>query len=172
MMTKYFITALASLFFLQSIAQKKVTTASHSTLTGVILPLGSKLDKRFLIVNAAKILLELESKKVNTGLMAIEVFYLPPVSVSGFNADSLVSQLTTLGWNIIPVETDDKYVWLQKDNRSVITYFLMDEKQTELYFGEAGTQAGLSMGLTDQSLRFRAVLHDAGKVESVMNHHR
>ena len=139
MLPKFFTTLFILFIGLYTCAQKNLKPASQSILTGVILPQGSKQDKRFLTVLSAKTLLELESKKVNARLNITEVFYLPPVSVSGFNADSLVNQLTGFGWNIIPLESDDKYVWLQKDNRSIITYFLMNEKQTELYFGEALT---------------------------------
>lgn len=148
MISKYFFSALLSLLFLQSTAQKKVTAVSHSALTGVMLPQGSKQDKRFLMELTAKTTLEIESKKAKITIKATEVLYLPAVVVSGFNADSLVNQLTALGWNIIPVDTDDKYVWLQKDNRSVIAYFSMDKKETQLYFGEAGSQPNL-VGETD-----------------------
>jgi len=143
MISKYFFSALISLLFLESTAQKKVTAVSQSALTGVMLPQGSKQDKRFLIELTAKTTLEIESKKAKVTIKATEVLYLPAVAVSGFNSDSLVSQLTALGWNIIPVETDAKYVWLQKDNRSVITYFSMDKKETQLYFGEAGSPPSL-----------------------------
>ncbi|MGZ8536895.1 MAG: hypothetical protein ACXWV9_01470 [Flavisolibacter sp.] len=143
MFPKYFISSFILFIALHTSAQKNVRQVSQSILTGVTLPQGSKQDKRFLVELSAKTLLESESKKVNARLKITEVFYLPSVSVSGFNADSLVNQLTNLGWNIIPLESDDKYVWLQKDNRSIITYFLMNEKQTELYFGEAETPLNL-----------------------------
>ena len=120
MLPKFFTTLFILFIGLYTCAQKNLKPASQSILTGVILPQGSKQDKRFLTVLSAKTLLELESKKVNARLNITEVFYLPPVSVSGFNADSLVNQLTGFGWNIIPLESDDKYVWLQKDNRSII----------------------------------------------------
>ena len=118
-------------------AQKKLVPITQSALTGVILPAGSTQDKRWLSESSAKLLLELESKKANTGVKNTEVLYLPPVSTSGFNSDSLVSQLSGIGWEIIPIEADDKYVWLQKNGRYLIAYFQMGEKQTQLYFAEA-----------------------------------
>jgi hypothetical protein len=117
-------------------AQKKVTPITQSVITGIVLPAGSKQDKRWLSESAAKILLEMESKKANTGVKNPEVLYLPSVSTCGFNADSLVNQLSGMGWEIIPIEADDKYVWLQKNGRYIIAYFLMEEKQTQLYFAE------------------------------------
>jgi hypothetical protein len=41
-----------------------------------------------------------------------------------------------LGWSIIPIQGDDKFVWLQKDNRYIITYFSLNKKDNDLYFGE------------------------------------
>ena len=132
---KFRLLGLLCMVLLQTSAQKKVVAVFQSALTGVALPAGSRQDKRGMIEMSAKLLLQMESKKVNTSIKSIEVLYLP----ADFTADSLVNQLTALGWNIILVEADDKYVWLQKNGRSVLTYFFMNEKQTELYFGEAET---------------------------------
>lgn len=123
------------LISLQAVGQKKVTPVSQSLLTGIELPAGSKQDNRILMEATGKMLLEIETKKTNTTISKTEILYLP-VATAGFNADSLVSRLSKLGWNITPVAGDNKYVWLQKDNRSVITYFSMDKKETSLYFGE------------------------------------
>lgn len=120
-------------------AQKKLVPVTQSTLTGVTLPAGSKQDNRLLMVVATRVLLEMESKKNGAQMNTIEVLSLPTVAACGFNADSLVAQLTTLGWNITPVESDNKYVWLQKDDRYVMAYFSMDKKETALYFGLAAT---------------------------------
>ena len=135
--TRYFITAITSLLSLCVSAQKKVVPASQSALTGIVLPAGSKQDKRMLSELTAKILLETESKKVNTSVKNTEVFYLPSFSTSGFNSDSLVNQLSGAGWEIIPIESDDKYVWLRRNSQYVIAYFLMDKKDTQLYFAES-----------------------------------
>ncbi len=133
---KYSFLFLSLTLSLNTWAQKKVISITQSALTGVVLPTGSKQDKRWLSENAAKVLLELESKKANTGVKNPEVLYLPSVAACGFNSDSLVAQLSGLGWEIIPIETDDKFVWLQKSGRYLIAYFLMEEKVTQLYFAE------------------------------------
>ena len=122
-----------------SIAQKKLVPVSQSTLTGIGLPTGSKQDSRMLSVSGAKMLLEMESKKAQITLSATEVLVLPSVTSGGFNADSLVSKLSSLGWNITVVEGDNKYAWLQKENRNLIMYFSMDAKETGLYFAETAS---------------------------------
>jgi len=137
MTIKYFLSLIIALSFLTVSGQKKLVPDSESELTGIVLPAGSKKDKRWLSEVSGKTLLEMESKKANTGVKNTELFYLPPVASSGFNEDSLVAQLTALGWEITPIESDNKYVWLQKSGRYIIAYFSMDKKDTQLYFGEA-----------------------------------
>lgn len=118
-------------------AQKKMKPISQSSLTGISLPEGTKQDSRMLSVAGAKILLEIESKKANATLSNTEVLILPPVTAGGFNADSLVKNLSDQGWSISVIEGDTKYAWLQKDNRNLIMYFSMNAKETVLYIGEA-----------------------------------
>jgi len=134
---KHAIVILSVCLFLKTTAQKKVIPVTQSVLTGVLLPNGSTQDKRFLIELSAKILLEMESKKSSAGVKTTEVLSLPASAV--FNTDSLSNQLIALGWMIIPVATDKKYFWLQKDSRFVLTYFSIDKKETALYFGETET---------------------------------
>lgn len=143
---KYFLLLLVLSISLGSMAQKKVTPVTQSALTGVTLPSGSTQDKRLLMEMSGRVLLEMESKKAGTTIKTIEILYLPSVAASGFTADSLVNQLTVLGWSITPVDGDNKYVWLQKDNRSVLTYLSTDKKQTDLYFGEANTPPNFNAG--------------------------
>ncbi|WP_462255032.1 hypothetical protein [Ferruginibacter sp.] len=118
-------------------AQKKLVPVSQSALTGISLPNGSKKDSRMLSVGSAKMLLEIESKKANTSLAATEVLLLPSVSASGFNADSLVKNLTDKGWAITIVDADNKYAWLQKNSDYLMMYFSMNTKETGLYFAKA-----------------------------------
>jgi len=139
MVKKYLAAAIITLSFLYAHAQKKLIPVTQSALTGVVLPAGSKQDKRLLSESSAKILLELESKKANTGVKNTEVLYLPSLSACGFNSDSLVNQLSGIGWEIIPIEADDKYVWLHKNERYIIAYLSIDKKDTQLYFAEAAT---------------------------------
>jgi hypothetical protein len=118
-------------------AQKKLVPVQQSTLTGITLPTGSKQDSRMFNVAGAKMLLEIESQKVNATISSPEVLVLPSVTAGGFNADSLVKNLSDQGWSITVIEGDNKYAWLQKDNRNVIMYFSMNTKETGLYFAEA-----------------------------------
>ena len=134
---KYLLVIIIFSTSLNTFSQKKLIPVNQSILTGVTLPIGSTQDKRLLMESAAKSLLELESKKANVNIQSTEVFYLPSVANCGFNSDSLVNQLIALGWAITPIETDNKFVWLQKNNSLVITYLSMDKKNTNLYFGEA-----------------------------------
>jgi hypothetical protein len=123
-------------FTLPAFTQKKTVPATHSSLTGIPLPDGSKQDNRIISVVAAEMLLETESKKNNVTLSKTEVLVLPPFSSGGFNKDSLIRKLTGLGWNFIPVKGDEKYAWFQREKRSVIAYFSMDATNTSLYFSE------------------------------------
>ena len=109
-------------------AQKKLVPVSQSSLTGIALPAGSKQDSRFLMELSGKALLEMETKKANTTVTKTEVLYLP-ATAAGADPDSIVQQLTALGWSIIPIQGDDKFVWLQKDNRYIITYFSLKQKR-------------------------------------------
>ena len=127
-MKKYFITCILLIVLHQIHAQKKVTPITQSALTGVTLPAGSTQDKGMLSEMSGKILLEMESKKVGTTITTMEILYLPSVTVCGFTADSLVAQFNVMGWSITPVEGDNKYVWLQKENRFLLTYLSTGKK--------------------------------------------
>lgn len=116
-------------------AQKKLKPVSQSSITGITLPPGSKQDGRLLMELSGKALLEIETKKANTTITKTEVLYLP-ATAAGADPDSIVEKLTALGWSIIPIQGDDKFVWLQKDNRYIITYFSLNKKEHDLYFGE------------------------------------
>jgi hypothetical protein len=120
-----------------TIAQKKVTPVNQSVLTGMSLPNGSKQDGRFLSEIGAKTLFEMETKKAGTTVSKVEVLTIP--AEASFTADSLVTHLQSLGFAISPLETDNKYAWLQKDNRYLVLYFETKKSGVELYFGELAT---------------------------------
>jgi hypothetical protein len=130
-------TAFLLLFALHASAQKKVAQVTQSALTGISIPVGSQQDARLLTVAGAELLLNLQCS--STKFKNTEVLSLPPVSACGYNADSLVTYLTAQGWSITPDEKDNKYVWLQKDNRYLFAYFYMAKKRTDLYIAEAET---------------------------------
>jgi hypothetical protein len=117
-----------------AVAQKKVVPVNQSALTGLNLPAGTKQDSRFLSELSAKTLFELETKKAGTSVSKVEVLSIP--GESGFNADTLIDKLIGLGFNVAAVETDEKYAWLQKENRYLVVYFETKKTQIELYFGE------------------------------------
>lgn len=116
-------------------AQKKLIPAVKSEFTGIPLPVGSQVDKRFLSVSAAKMLLEEESKKTGTGISAVEVLYLP--ATIHISSAELLDGLAKEGWSQISSGGDPKNFWLQKEGRVLLCYFSKDKSLIELYFGEA-----------------------------------
>ena len=122
-----------------SFGQKKLIAVTHSSLTGLQLPAGSKQDSRMFSTAAAKMLLEIEGKKAKVSLSATEVLALPASAGKGFNTDSLLKNLADLGWTGSPVPGDKKYAWLQKENRHLLLYFSGDAKETDLYFAKASS---------------------------------
>ncbi|MBK7134506.1 MAG: hypothetical protein IPH69_17330 [Bacteroidales bacterium] len=119
------------------VAQKNVTPVSESSVTGISLPAGSKKDSRFISVAATDILLGIETNKVKASLSGTEVLMLPAAVPGGFNKDSLSMKLKAKGWSIVPVTDDERYSWLYKEKRTVISYFNTDSKSTLLYFANA-----------------------------------
>ncbi len=130
------IIATLSLYSVQ--AQKKLVPITESALTGLLLPAGSKQDNRMLMKASGRVLMEMEAKKVNTTISKTEILYLP-ASAEGADAVSIVQRLSAMGWTITPVQTDEKYAWMQKDNRYIIIYFSPEKKDNNLYFGEVNT---------------------------------
>jgi len=124
-------------FAVSGFAQKKLVPVSHSELTGISLPTGSKKDGRLLSIAAAGALLEMESSKSNAKVKTTEVLMLPPFSSGGFNNDSLSKKLSDSGWQIKVIEGDKEYIWLQKGSRKVICYFAKGNSGIDLYFGES-----------------------------------
>lgn len=129
---------IATLLLFSAKAQKKVIAVTQSTLTGIALPAGSKQDSRMLIKASGRALLEMETKKSNTTISKMEILYLPANAV-GADAASIVKLLSAIGWTITPVQTDEKYAWMQKDNRYILIYFAPGTKENNLYFGEVNT---------------------------------
>lgn len=133
-MKLYFSIILACLFF-SAFAQKKVVPATSSPLSGISLPADSKQDTRGISVSAARMLLNEESKKMQSTIGDVEVFVLPSEKASGYSSDDLIGSLEQEGWEIFPQQNDNKYAWLKKGNEYLITYFSTDKNSTSLYFG-------------------------------------
>jgi hypothetical protein len=115
-------------------AQKKLVPVTQSALTGITLPTGSIQDNRILMTSAAKMLMELETKKANITVSNTEVLLLPAESLSGFNKEILLKSLTETGWVVSENEGDKTYSWMQKGNQSLIMYFSSAKKEIDLYF--------------------------------------
>jgi hypothetical protein len=135
-MKKIFVFCLLLILVTTAQAQKKVTPVTQSPLTSIDLPAGSKLDGRLMSQSMAGFVMDTESDKRKTALRTAEVLVLPPGSLSKFNKDSLVQNLSAKNWKIIATEGDN-YLWLQKDKRFVIAYFSMEARGANLYFAEA-----------------------------------
>lgn len=163
--------SIAALFIYCNVnAQKKLTAVSQSTLTGIVLPAGSKQDFRMIMIISGKALLEIQTKKANTNISKTEILYLP-VTSAGFTADSLTKLLTEIGWTVTAVEEDKKYFWLQKENRSVITYFSKDKREPNLYFGEVSSSPVFSgnsnTGKKDTSATHKPTTMQTGLLQPV-----
>ncbi len=132
-------------------AQSKLVDTKQSAVTGLSLPEGSKQDKRFLSVSAAKMLLELISKKAGATIKTTEVLYLSLTNAGGFTMETLKTTLQQSGWSIRPVDEDPEYVWLDQNGKTVLAYLSTTKKEINLYFGEtAGSPAVQPQGETTQ----------------------
>lgn len=134
-MLKVILFLIGCLICLDIVAQKNVIPSEQTNLLGLQLPSGSKQDKRLLSVSAAKILLEMETKKAGVRLLVTEVYTIPAAGTN-FSEESLNQQL--LGKNIqwTQLEADKKYRWAQANNKSYILYCSKEKNQTELYIAE------------------------------------
>jgi hypothetical protein len=124
-----------------SLAQKNMEPASRADQLNIELPPGSKRDARLLSVSAAKWLLETEAARVNLALLNTEVYLLPAVSASGFDAVKLDQQLQQAGWASSSLSNDRKFRMLRKGEQQVILYFDMAKKSTDLYLAGCSTKA-------------------------------
>ncbi len=121
---------------IQTFAQKKLVPATQSEVTGISLPQGSQKDMRLIVVGAAKIILESESKKNSSVIKSPEVIYIPAVNATTFNKSFLENELKKQGWQLTNTD-DESYFWLEKNGKFVVAYFKADKKQIDLYFSES-----------------------------------
>ena len=142
-------------------SQKKLVPAASSPLTGIPLPEGSKQDSRGLVVASARVLLEYESKKSNSSIGETEVLSLPSQKKSGYTADSLGKALNEKGWQIFPLENDNKYAWLQKDNIFLLAYFSTNANSTDLYFGKANPAPSINAAVTNDPATGNPAIEDS-----------
>ncbi len=112
-------------------AQKNVTETKQSAISGIILPTGSKHDKRMLVTASAKALLAIETE--NSGIKLkddIEVLSLPVK----WNDDSVKSNMKKAGWIITPVQGSTKATLVKKADSSLLMYIDISKRETSLYF--------------------------------------
>jgi hypothetical protein len=146
-MSKFILLLLSTMIGYTSLAQKNVIPSAQTNLLNLQLPSGSKQDKRLLSVSAAKILLEMETKKAGVRLLVTEVYTIPAAGKT-FTEESLNQQL--LGKNIqwTQLEADKKYRWAQANNKSYILYCSTEKNQTELYIAECNGSPDVTGGTT------------------------
>ncbi len=141
---------ISTFFAMQVSAQKKVTPAGRSAITGISFPSETKQDKRGISITAARILLNDESKKYQSSVDETEVFILPSQKASGYSSDSLVNALEEEGWDVLPFEKDNRYGWLKKGDEYAMIFFSTEAKSTNLYFGKAKNRPVFNPTVTAQ----------------------
>lgn len=146
-MLKVILFLIGSLIYLDSAAQKNVIPSEQTNLLNLQLPSGSKQDKRMLSVVAAKILLEIETKKAGVRLLVTEVYTIPAAGTN-FTEESLNQMLLGKNMQWTPLEEDKKYRWVQANNKSYILYFSAEKNQTELYIAECNGSPATTGGTT------------------------
>lgn len=124
-------------FAMQNINAQKVAPVTQSPLTGIALPAGSKMDKRFLSVTSAQILLDAEAKKTGATLKKTEVLYLPVTSDNPYTIEIFTAAAKESGWEVSPAAGEKEYYWLQQNGRSVLLYFSARKKEIDVYFAES-----------------------------------
>lgn len=133
---KTLIITILLIFSMQTFAQKKLVPATKSDITGISLPEGSQKDMRMIVVGAAKIILETESKKNNAVIKSPEVLYIPAVNAQTFTKAFLENELKKQGWQLTAADDQD-YFWLEKNGKFVVAYFAADKKEINVYFSES-----------------------------------
>ena len=145
-MSKLIIFFISCLFCNIATAQKNLVPVQQTNLLELPLPPGSKQDKRFLTVSAAKLMLEMETKKAGVQLLGVEAYLLPAATQSSFHKESLTQMLLGKKLQSTWVEGDEQYRWVQGNNRSYIVYLATDKKQTDLYIAECNGQPVVAGG--------------------------
>lgn len=133
---RFYFSIILIFFFFSAFAQKKVVPATSSPLSGISLPADSRQDTRGITISAARMLLNEESKKMQSTIGDVEVFLLPAEKVSGYSSDDFINSLEQEGWEISTLPNDNKFAWLRKGNEYLMTYFSTDKNATALYFGK------------------------------------
>ncbi|MBA4323109.1 MAG: hypothetical protein C0408_09865, partial [Odoribacter sp.] len=133
-MTPYRIAVLLFVAFSATIyGQKNVVEISRSEAMGINLPIGSKQDKRFLSVAAARTLLDLKAGELGRSSSGnVEVLTLPALSGGGQTA-SIKRLLSGAGFKITDVTGDLLYSILSQDDKNLLVYISETKTGTDLY---------------------------------------
>jgi hypothetical protein len=127
------ITAVYIICNVQKAAAQKVFPVSKSALTGIVMPGGTKQDKRLLITASANAVMQDVGKKSNVFLKTAEVLYLP----INYTADSLTSAAQQSGWTVTADDTNKNFYWLQQGGKYVLANFFSAKKENSIYFAES-----------------------------------
>ncbi|HZK61278.1 MAG TPA: hypothetical protein VFC41_04325 [Anaerovoracaceae bacterium] len=121
--------------------QRVPVMADSSVLAGIPLPCKALMEKRLFFSAAAKTVLEMEASKYQIIISDVEVFSFPNTTTAQENrqllADTLFNSLKNSGYEIRSSNDDPAYTWLSTNNRKIIMYFMVNKKETSLYFGKA-----------------------------------
>lgn len=145
-MPKFIFIVCCCLFCIASTAQKNLVPVQQTKLLELPLPPGSKQDKRLLSVSAAKLVFEMETKNAGVQLVNTEVYVLPAAKIYSYTIDSLSQLLLRKNVRSAPVEGNNKYRWVQANNRSFILYFSNEKNQTDLYIAACSGSPAVAGG--------------------------
>jgi hypothetical protein len=121
------------------IAQKNISTTSRSELLSLDLPSSANHDARLLSIAAAKSVLEMETKKSNVNILAVEVLAFINPGVQRSEAEEWIAQLkdkvNASGFEL-SASSDGHYFWATKDKKYFLVYAAATKKQADVYIGE------------------------------------
>ena len=115
--------------------QKNVITVTQTQMLGIKLPEGSKQDKRLLSVAAAGSFLSTSSEYKNLEFTPVEVYSIP--IASGFNLESVRTNLIANGYNVKFDNGDKKLLWSSRENNNWLVYLSNEANETNIYIGKA-----------------------------------
>lgn len=117
-------------------AQPPALPPVKSTLTGVTLPVGARLDKGTFSRAAARSMMDMESKKLNVTLGGtLELFRLPPTKDADF-IGPLVTQLREQGFTVSMSPLPATWGVIEKGGKRFMAYFDGRPGDPWLYLGD------------------------------------
>lgn len=124
-------------------AQRVPLRTDSSVMAGIHFPQEAQVDRRILSVAAARTVLEMEASKYNIKIADVEVYAFPVtdgnVETARAISQNILKTLERSGYECHAAEGDPSYVWLGAGSKKVLMYLSSTRKQTDLYFGLAGS---------------------------------